>query len=117
MRREACLAARSLRFSGVSASKCLGGSLYCTHFRRLASPATSSMNAPARDLPPAVRPLHCDQGHPAGRVRVGAAGDRGQDRRHDAHRLEMHTAAGQALDFTVKCDMYLEGTRLAVYRR
>jgi len=33
------------------------------------------------------------------------------------HKLEMHTAAGQTLDFTVKCDMYPEGTRLAVYRR
>ena len=33
------------------------------------------------------------------------------------HRPEMHTAAGQALDFTVKRDMYLEGTRLTVYRR
>ena len=33
------------------------------------------------------------------------------------HKLEVHTAAGQALDFTVKCDMYPEGTRLAVYRQ
>jgi hypothetical protein len=62
-------------------------------------------------------PIHYRREESSARIPNGPIGNRTALARWLMHELEMHTAAGQALDFTVKCDMYPEGTRLAAYRR